>query len=50
MFTVDEAAAHLGVHETTIRRWIRAGELPAVRRGRTVRVDRRDLIVKKGNT
>ncbi len=36
--TVAEAAGRLRVNERTIRRWIDAGELPAVRRGRVIRI------------
>jgi excisionase family DNA binding protein len=43
MLTVDQASERLGVHESTVRRWVRKGELPAVRRGRTIRIDRADL-------
>nr|WP_285744465.1 helix-turn-helix domain-containing protein [Lentzea sp. NBRC 105346] len=40
---MSEAAAHLSVSEITIRRAIRAGELPHVRFGRLVRVSAADL-------
>lgn len=38
LLTVSEAAGLLAVSEKTIRRWIAAGRLPAVRLGRLVRV------------
>jgi excisionase family DNA binding protein len=41
--TVAEVAALLKLNEQTIRNWIDAGTLPAVRIGRRVRVLRRDL-------
>jgi excisionase family DNA binding protein len=37
--TVAEAAALLEVSTRTLRRWIRAGTIAVVRRGRCVRVD-----------
>jgi len=40
---VRDAAAHLSVSEVTVRRAIRAGELPYVRIGRLVRVALSDL-------
>jgi excisionase family DNA binding protein len=45
--TVAETAEHFGVSERTIWRWIAAGELPCVRKGRIVRIrpkDRETLI------
>lgn len=41
--TAAEAAARLDVSEKTIRRRIASGELPAVRVGRSVRIDVRHL-------
>jgi excisionase family DNA binding protein len=41
--TVAEVAAILKLNQQTIRNWIDAGSLPAVRVGRRVRVLRRDL-------
>jgi excisionase family DNA binding protein len=32
-YTVQEVADLLGLHEHTIRRWIKAGQLPAIRPG-----------------
>ncbi|MFC3485461.1 helix-turn-helix domain-containing protein [Amycolatopsis roodepoortensis] len=40
---VREAAAHLSVSEVTIRRAIKAGQLPCVRIGRLVRISASDL-------
>lgn len=34
--TVTEAAARLGVHRNTVRGWMKAGRLPAEKRGRCV--------------
>jgi excisionase family DNA binding protein len=41
--TVAEVAATLKLNQQTIRNWIDAGSLPALRVGRRVRVLRRDL-------
>ncbi|GAA4552683.1 helix-turn-helix domain-containing protein [Amycolatopsis samaneae] len=41
--SVREAAAHLSVSEVTVRRAIRAGQLPYVRIGRLVRISASDL-------
>ena len=38
LISVKEAAARLGVHEKTVRRWITGGELRAHRLGRQWRV------------
>lgn len=39
LLTVEDAAIRLSVSTKSIRRWIEAGELPAVRLGRAVRVE-----------
>jgi excisionase family DNA binding protein len=44
LLTVSEVAGRLAVSEKTIRRWIAAGSLPAVRLGRLVRVSSKLLI------
>src|SRR5450755_314071 len=41
--TVKEIAEHLKLNQQTLRNWIDAGSLPAVRIGRRVRVRRVDL-------
>jgi excisionase family DNA binding protein len=41
--TVKEIAEHLKLNQQTLRNWIDAGSLPAVRIGRRVRVRRTDL-------
>jgi excisionase family DNA binding protein len=50
--TVAEVAATLKLNGQTIRNWIDAGKLPAVRIGRRVRVLRRDLdeLIEGGRT
>jgi excisionase family DNA binding protein len=38
--TVSQYARKYDVHETTVRRWIRQGQLPALRLGpRSIRID-----------
>jgi len=41
--TVHEVAGRLRVSEPTIRRWIAAGRLPAIRVGRLLRIKESDL-------
>ena len=50
--TVREIAEHLKLNQQTLRNWIDAGSLPAVRIGRRVRVRRVDLerILAEGTT
>jgi excisionase family DNA binding protein len=43
VMTLEEVADYLRVHYTTVRRWCRGGELPALKVGRTYRVRRADL-------
>jgi excisionase family DNA binding protein len=43
LLTVSEAARLLAVSDKTIRRWITAGRLPAVRLGRLVRISSKSL-------
>lgn len=45
LLTVTDIASELGVHVETVRRWIRSGELPALRFARKTgyRVRERDL-------
>jgi excisionase family DNA binding protein len=51
LVTVRDAAARLGVSEAAARRWIHRGRLRAVRVGRVLRIDPRDLdkIVERGS-
>lgn len=44
MLTVQDIAERLGVHENTIYKRIRLGELPASKVGRVHRIDPRDLV------
>lgn len=41
--TIGETAERLGVSESTVKRQIKAGRIPAVHYGRTVRVPARAL-------
>lgn len=43
VLTVAEVAALLHVSHETVRRWIRAGDLPAFHIGRTIRVRADDI-------
>jgi excisionase family DNA binding protein len=43
LMTVADVAEHLQLNQQTIRNWIDAGTLPAVRVGRRVRIRRSDL-------
>lgn len=43
MLTVSEAAKRTGRNPETIRRWIRAGRLPAPKVGRQLLIDEADL-------
>jgi excisionase family DNA binding protein len=43
LMTVADVAEHLQLNQQTIRNWIDAGTLPAVRIGRRVRIRRVDL-------
>lgn len=43
MLTTADVAGALQVHERTVRKWIRAGELEAVNLGSALRVRREDL-------
>ena len=47
LLTVEEAAERLKVNPQTVRRWIRAGTIPARRLGRkTYRIDAADVAVR----
>jgi excisionase family DNA binding protein len=52
LLTVAEIAERLKLNQQTIRNWIGAGRLPAVRVGRRVRVRRQDFdaLVEHGQT
>jgi excisionase family DNA binding protein len=43
LLRVREVAVYLGVSETFVKNAIMRGEIPAVRIGRTLRVDKQDL-------
>ncbi len=42
--TADDVAEQLKVHRETVRRWIRGGQLKAVKAGRQLRIDPDDLM------
>jgi excisionase family DNA binding protein len=46
--TVKRAAERLDVHEETIRRWIKKGELEAIQVGRTFVISEESLALKEG--
>jgi excisionase family DNA binding protein len=43
LVSMEEAAKHLGVNYSTIRRWVKNGSVPSLKIGSTVRVDLRAL-------
>lgn len=43
LYTTDKVATLLRVSQRTVQVWIRAGELPAIRYGRIIRVREADL-------
>lgn len=43
-WTVEGVAAHLKVSQRSVRRWVRSGDLPSHRFGRSIRIANRDLI------
>ena len=43
LYAVDDVAEQLGVSSKTVRRWIAAGDLPAHRLGRQLRISEADL-------
>ena len=51
-YTVAQVADLLAVSSRTVRRWVAAGDLPAHRFGRRVRISESDLraFVQKGRT
>jgi excisionase family DNA binding protein len=44
ILTIEEAAALMKVNAETIRRWIRKGELPVIKRGSVVRIRKSTLL------
>ena len=43
LLTIPDVAEFCRVSERTVRRWIKAGELPAIRLGRQWRIAKKDL-------
>lgn len=39
LLTTEQVAVRLNVHEETVRRYVRSGELPAIRKGRLIRIE-----------
>lgn len=48
LLTIDEVAAWLRVHPETVRRWLRTGELQALKIGGTYRVPRSVVLARIG--
>jgi excisionase family DNA binding protein len=44
ILTIEEAALLLKVNAETVRRWIRKGELPVIKRGNVVRIRKSTLL------
>ena len=44
LLSIHDAAAYAGVSKTSVRRWIKAGDLRTYRAGRQHRIDETDLI------
>ena len=44
ILTIEEAAQLLKVNPETIRRWIRRGDLPVIKRGSVVRIRKSTLL------
>ncbi len=42
-YSLEEVAERLGISERTVRRWIKAGDLPAYQPGREYRIRSTDL-------
>ena len=43
LYSLEEVAERLGVSERTVRRWVKAGDLPAYKPGREYRIKPADL-------
>lgn len=43
LYSLEEVAERLGVSERTVRRWVKAGDLPAYKPGREYRIKPVDL-------
>jgi excisionase family DNA binding protein len=44
LLSIHDAAQYSGVSRTTVRRWIKAGELKIYRAGRQIRINEQDLV------
>jgi excisionase family DNA binding protein len=47
VLTIEEAAQLLKVNPETVRRWIRRGELPVIKRGSIVRILKSTLLAEQ---
>lgn len=45
--TTEEVATTLRVDVETVRRWLRSGQLPAVKQGRVYRIRREDALARE---
>lgn len=41
LLTTEQVAERLNVHPESVRRYVRSGELPAIRKGRLIRIERK---------
>jgi len=46
-YTIQDVARLVGVHQMTVRRWVRRGTLPSSRFGGVIRISADDLAVLK---
>jgi excisionase family DNA binding protein len=44
LLDTDDIAHYLGVHRKTVQRWVRTGQLPAMKIGRSFKIRRADFL------